>query len=47
MEKENANVYVYKIQEIKYNYDIVKRNFWFLNEDGIYNYLKEIGITEI
>ena len=37
---------LYEIQETKYNYEIVKRNFWFLNEAGIYNYLTKLYKAE-
>ena len=37
---------LYEIQETKFNYDIVKRNFWFKNSDGIYNYLTNLYKAE-
>ena len=44
--EDNDGTNVYKIQETKYNYKIVKSNFWFLNEDGIYNYLTNLYKAE-
>ena len=37
---------LYNILETKYNYKIVKRNFWLLNGDGIYNYLTNLYKAE-
>ena len=44
--EDNDGTNVYKIQETKYNYDIVKSNFWFLNDDDIYNYLTNLYKAE-
>ena len=42
--KDGKNLY--EIREIKYDYDIVKSNFWLKNSDGIYNYLTNLYKAE-
>ena len=37
---------LYEIEETKYNYSIVKQNFWLLNDQGIYSYLTNLYKTE-
>jgi len=42
--KDGKNLYT--IQETKYDYDIVKDNFWYKNKNGVYDYLTNLYKAE-